>query len=119
VRKKKIKRLMAFRPIDCFVHYDGKRADDVAAGRFAVRQLVAQAVSGPGRVRDDNKWNVEIREREMGPEKERKIVSSRRRCGLKQQHERLDDCHLINDDALISLHPIDGRRDCSSTWSCG
>lgn len=34
------------RPIDCFVHYDGKRADDVAAGRFAVRQLVAQAVSG-------------------------------------------------------------------------
>ncbi|KAI9632791.1 P-loop containing nucleoside triphosphate hydrolase protein [Dioszegia hungarica] len=31
-------------PIDCFIHYDGKRADDVAAGRFAVRQVVAQAM---------------------------------------------------------------------------
>jgi hypothetical protein len=33
-------------PIDVFVHYEGKRADDIAASRFAVRQLVAQAVSG-------------------------------------------------------------------------
>lgn len=31
--------------IDVFVHYDGKRAADVAAGRFAVRQLVSQSVS--------------------------------------------------------------------------
>ncbi|WVQ93642.1 hypothetical protein IAU59_000718 [Kwoniella sp. CBS 9459] len=31
-------------PIDVFVHYDGKRADDIAASRFAVRQLVAQAM---------------------------------------------------------------------------
>ncbi|WWC60447.1 uncharacterized protein I303_103019 [Kwoniella dejecticola CBS 10117] len=31
-------------PIDVFVHYDGKRADDIAASRFAVRQLVAQAI---------------------------------------------------------------------------
>ena len=27
-----------------FIHYDGKRADDVATSRFAVRQLVAQAM---------------------------------------------------------------------------
>lgn len=27
-----------------FVHYDGKRAGDIVASRFAVRQLVAQAV---------------------------------------------------------------------------
>ena len=33
-----------FSPIDVFVHYEGKRADDIAASRFAVRQLVAQAV---------------------------------------------------------------------------
>lgn len=32
------------RPIDVFITYDGKRADDIAASRFAVRQLVAQAV---------------------------------------------------------------------------
>ena len=38
-----------FRPIDLFVHYDGKRADDIAASRFAVRQLVAQAVSDCGK----------------------------------------------------------------------
>ncbi|RSH94825.1 hypothetical protein EHS25_004631 [Saitozyma podzolica] len=31
-------------PIDVFVHYEGKRADDIAASRFAVRQLVAQAM---------------------------------------------------------------------------
>ncbi|WWC68500.1 uncharacterized protein I206_102429 [Kwoniella pini CBS 10737] len=31
-------------PIDVFVHYEGKRADDIAASRFAVRQLVAQAI---------------------------------------------------------------------------
>ncbi|KAK8861703.1 hypothetical protein IAR55_002526 [Kwoniella newhampshirensis] len=31
-------------PIDVFVHYDGKRADDIIASRFAVRQLVAQAM---------------------------------------------------------------------------
>jgi chromosome transmission fidelity protein 18 len=31
-------------PIDVFITYDGKRADDIAASRFAVRQLVAQAV---------------------------------------------------------------------------
>lgn len=33
------------RAIDVFVHYDGKRATDIVASRFAVRQLVAQAVS--------------------------------------------------------------------------
>lgn len=33
------------RPIDVFIHYDGKRADDIAVSRFAVRQLVAQAVN--------------------------------------------------------------------------
>lgn len=32
------------RPIDVFIHYDGKRAADIAQSRFAVRQLVAQAV---------------------------------------------------------------------------
>lgn len=32
-------------PIDVFIHYDGKRAGDVAAARYAVRQLIAQAVS--------------------------------------------------------------------------
>ena len=26
------------------MHYEGKRADDVSAGRFAVRQLIAQAI---------------------------------------------------------------------------
>ncbi|WRT65827.1 uncharacterized protein IL334_002777 [Kwoniella shivajii] len=31
-------------PIDVFVHYEGKRADDILASRFAVRQLVAQAM---------------------------------------------------------------------------
>ncbi|WVR03696.1 hypothetical protein IAU60_000691 [Kwoniella sp. DSM 27419] len=31
-------------PIDVFVHYDGKRAEDIAASRFAVRQLVAQSM---------------------------------------------------------------------------
>lgn len=31
-------------PIDVFIHYDGKRATDIAASRFAVRQLVAQAM---------------------------------------------------------------------------
>ncbi|WWC88031.1 uncharacterized protein L201_002934 [Kwoniella dendrophila CBS 6074] len=31
-------------PIDVFVHYEGKRADDIAASRFAVRQLIAQAM---------------------------------------------------------------------------
>ncbi|KAL7419625.1 Chromosome transmission fidelity protein 18 [Cryptotrichosporon argae] len=30
--------------IDVFVHYDGKRAADISASRFAVRQLVAQAM---------------------------------------------------------------------------
>ncbi|WOO80484.1 Chromosome transmission fidelity protein 18 [Vanrija pseudolonga] len=30
--------------IDVFVHYDGKRAGDIAASRFAVRQLVSQAM---------------------------------------------------------------------------
>lgn len=35
----------SIRPIDVFIHYEGKRADDIAASRFAVRQLVAQAVS--------------------------------------------------------------------------
>lgn len=34
-------------PIDVFIHYDGKRAGDVATARYAVRQLVSQAVS-PG-----------------------------------------------------------------------
>ena len=43
-------RSLISRPIDVFVHYDGKRADDIAASRFAVRQLVAQAVSRAGRV---------------------------------------------------------------------
>ena len=33
-----------------FVHYEGKRADDIAASRFAVRQLVAQAVSHAYRI---------------------------------------------------------------------
>ncbi|ORY29754.1 hypothetical protein BCR39DRAFT_588132 [Naematelia encephala] len=32
-------------PIDVFITYEGKRADDIAASRFAVRQLVSQAVS--------------------------------------------------------------------------
>ena len=36
--------ILTDRAIDCFVHYEGKRADDVSAGRFAVRQLIAQAV---------------------------------------------------------------------------
>ncbi|KAK6907495.1 hypothetical protein I203_101489 [Kwoniella mangroviensis CBS 8507] len=31
-------------PIDVFVHYEGKRADDIAASRFAVRQLIAQSM---------------------------------------------------------------------------
>ncbi|KAJ9100114.1 hypothetical protein QFC19_005794 [Naganishia cerealis] len=31
-------------PIDVFIHYDGKRAADIAQSRFAVRQLVAQAM---------------------------------------------------------------------------
>ncbi|TXT07460.1 hypothetical protein VHUM_03180 [Vanrija humicola] len=30
--------------IDVFVHYDGKRAGDIVASRFAVRQLVSQAM---------------------------------------------------------------------------
>jgi chromosome transmission fidelity protein 18 len=37
-----------YRAIDVFVHYDGKRAGDILASRFAVRQLVAQAVSWGG-----------------------------------------------------------------------
>lgn len=37
-------------PIDVFVHYEGKRAEDIAASRFAVRQLVDQAVSVAVRV---------------------------------------------------------------------
>jgi chromosome transmission fidelity protein 18 len=36
--------VLTSRPIDVFITYDGKRADDIAASRFAVRQLVAQAV---------------------------------------------------------------------------
>ncbi|KAJ9125621.1 hypothetical protein QFC22_000583 [Naganishia vaughanmartiniae] len=31
-------------PIDVFIHYDGKRAADIAQSRFAVRQLVSQAM---------------------------------------------------------------------------
>ncbi|WVQ78666.1 hypothetical protein IAT38_000753 [Cryptococcus sp. DSM 104549] len=31
-------------PIDVFVHYEGKRAEDILASRYAVRQLVSQAV---------------------------------------------------------------------------
>ncbi|KAJ9109280.1 hypothetical protein QFC21_000609 [Naganishia friedmannii] len=31
-------------PIDVFIHYDGKRAADIAQSRFAVRQLVTQAM---------------------------------------------------------------------------
>lgn len=33
-----------FRPIDVFVTYDGKRASDIAASRYAVRHLVAAEV---------------------------------------------------------------------------
>lgn len=36
---------MVRRPIDVFIHYEGKRAADVVASRYAVRTLVAQAVS--------------------------------------------------------------------------
>ena len=32
------------RPIDVFVTYDGKRADDIAVSRYAVRHLVAGEV---------------------------------------------------------------------------
>jgi hypothetical protein len=31
-------------PIDVFVTYDGKRAEDIAVSRYAVRQLVATEV---------------------------------------------------------------------------
>ncbi|KAK4688524.1 chromosome transmission fidelity protein 18, partial [Tremellales sp. Uapishka_1] len=31
-------------PIDVFVHYEGKRAADIAVSRFAVRQLIAQSM---------------------------------------------------------------------------
>ena len=32
-------------PIDVFVHYDGKRASDIAPGRYAVRQMIVREVS--------------------------------------------------------------------------
>mgnify|MGYP001587633008 CR=1 len=32
------------RPIDVFVHYEGKRADDIGASRYAVRHMIANEV---------------------------------------------------------------------------
>ena len=32
-------------PIDVFVHYDGKRAADIAPSRYAVRHLITREVS--------------------------------------------------------------------------
>ncbi|GAA5833833.1 hypothetical protein JCM5353_003070 [Sporobolomyces roseus] len=32
-------------PIDVFVHYDGKRASDIAPGRYAVRQMIVREVA--------------------------------------------------------------------------
>ncbi|KWU40983.1 P-loop containing nucleoside triphosphate hydrolase protein, partial [Rhodotorula sp. JG-1b] len=34
-------------PIDVFVHFDGKRASDIAPGRFAVRQMILREVRFP------------------------------------------------------------------------
>lgn len=34
-------------PIDVFVHFDGKRASDIAPGRFAVRQMINREVRFP------------------------------------------------------------------------
>jgi chromosome transmission fidelity protein 18 len=34
----------SIRPIDVFVHYEGKRATDMAPGRYAVRQMINREV---------------------------------------------------------------------------
>lgn len=34
-----------YSPIDVFVHYDGKRAPDIAPSRYAVRHLITREVS--------------------------------------------------------------------------
>lgn len=33
------------RPIDVFIHFEGKRASDIAASRYAVRHLITNEVS--------------------------------------------------------------------------
>ena len=40
-----------YRPIDVFITYDGKRAADIPASRYAVRQMVAAEVS----------WDIALR----------------------------------------------------------
>jgi hypothetical protein len=38
-------RFAAHRPIDVFIHFDGKRASDMAPSRYAVRHLITREVS--------------------------------------------------------------------------
>ena len=40
-----LKSHIPIRPVDTFITYDGKRASDIAAPRYAVRHLVAAMVS--------------------------------------------------------------------------
>lgn len=49
--------------IDVFVTYDGKRAGDIVASRFAVRQLVAQAVSRSCLGQPDRQMDAEVARR--------------------------------------------------------
>lgn len=51
-----------------FVHYEGKRADDIAASRFAVRQLVAQAVRVAVDWNADDQMDAELAKRKGATE---------------------------------------------------
>jgi chromosome transmission fidelity protein 18 len=72
--------------IDVFVHYDGKRADDVAAGRFGVRSVIAAAM------------DAELAKRRSGetPE-ESKAESLKGAYGIKKEAEPVKEVVSCSD----------------------
>ena len=86
---------MELRPIDVFVHYDGKRADDIAASRFAVRQLIAQAASIPRSIRvqkaDRSRWTQRV------PGEKVQLMEKR---GLRRRNHSLGCMELRSELAL-------------------